>query len=73
MKTCVVLDLETTGLRPKTDRILEIGALKIVDGCTADSYHVLVNPQMQIPLSDTGADGYYAGDGGRGRRVRGCA
>lgn len=49
MKTCVVLDLETTGLRPKTDRILEIGALKIVDGCTADSYHVLVNPQMQIP------------------------
>ena len=25
MKTCVVLDLETTGLRPKTDRILEIG------------------------------------------------
>ncbi|MCH1984386.1 3'-5' exonuclease [Ruminococcus sp. OA3] len=49
MKTCVVLDLETTGLHPKTDRILEIGALKIVDGRTVDSYHVLINPQMQIP------------------------
>lgn len=49
MKSCIVLDLETTGLQPRTDRILEIGALKIEDGQETDSYHVLINPQMQIP------------------------
>ena len=28
----VAVDLETTGLNPKTDRILEIGGLRIEDG-----------------------------------------
>ncbi len=49
MNSYVVLDLETTGLRPETDRILEIGALKIEDGHVAKQYSVLINPQMQIP------------------------
>ena len=32
MENYVALDLETTGLSPKNDRILEIGAVKIEEG-----------------------------------------
>lgn len=45
----VALDLETTGLNPKTDRILEIGALRIVNGCVEGQIKQLVDPQMEIP------------------------
>jgi len=49
MRTYVALDLETTGLRPKYDRILEIGALKVVNGEVRDTYQTFVNPRMKIP------------------------
>ena len=32
IKTYVCVDLETTGLNPKTDKIIEIGAVKIENG-----------------------------------------
>lgn len=44
-----VIDLEMTGLSPKTDRIIEIGAVKVRDGKIADTYAMLVNPEMKIP------------------------
>ena len=37
------VDLETTGLNPKTDKIIEIGAVKVRGGKIADTFQVLVN------------------------------
>ena len=42
--TYTVLDLETTGLNPKQDRIIEIGAVKVCAGKVTDSFQTLVNP-----------------------------
>ncbi|MBQ8185059.1 MAG: 3'-5' exonuclease [Lachnospiraceae bacterium] len=44
----VALDLETTGLYPSTDRILEIGAVKVVEGKEVGTLSVLVNPGRQV-------------------------
>lgn len=49
LRSCVVLDLETTGLDPERERIIEIGALRIENGEVADSFHALVNPQQSLP------------------------
>ena len=47
----IVLDTETTGLDPtKGDRLVEIGAIEIVNqGMTGAHFHVLVNPEREIP------------------------
>lgn len=47
--TFVVADLETTGFDPYKDRILEISALKVVDGTVIDTFSQLVNPEAEIP------------------------
>lgn len=44
----VSIDLETTGLNPKLDKIIEIGAVKVIQGKTADSFSALVNPGRQL-------------------------
>lgn len=46
--TYTALDLETTGLNPKQDRIIEIGAVKVRDGKTVDSFQTLVNPERVL-------------------------
>lgn len=42
--TFIVFDLETTGLNRREDRIIEIGAVKVVDGEAVSTFDVLINP-----------------------------
>ena len=44
----VSIDLETTGLNPKLDKIIEIGAVKVIDGQIADIFHSYVNPGRKL-------------------------
>ncbi len=46
--TYIALDTETTGVCAASDRIIEIGMAKVVDGKVVDSYKTLINPQMNI-------------------------
>ncbi len=45
----VAIDLETTGLDPQADRILEFGGVRIVDGEIVEEYNTLINPGCSIP------------------------
>lgn len=44
----VALDLETTGLNPKYARILEVGAVKVVNGKVVDTYDKIVNAKLHL-------------------------
>lgn len=47
--TFVVFDLETTGLSATRNRIIEIGAVKFVDGKEVGRFSEFVNPRVPIP------------------------
>ncbi len=49
----IALDLETTGLDPYRDRIIEIGAVKFQGDDIVDEWHALINPGIAIPSSIT--------------------
>ena len=44
----VCLDLETTGLNPKQDRIIEIGMVKVRSGQIADTFSCLLDPRQEL-------------------------
>jgi DNA polymerase-3 subunit alpha (Gram-positive type) len=46
--TYISIDLETTGLNPKWDKIIEIGALKVEQGEIADTFSAFVNPGRKL-------------------------
>ncbi len=48
-RNSVLFDIETTGLDPEIDRIIEISALKIENGEVVDEFSTLVNPGIPIP------------------------
>ena len=45
----VCLDLETTGLDPRCDKIIEIGAVKVRNGEIVDTFQSFVNPGRMLP------------------------
>ena len=47
--TFVVFDIETTGFCAKTDKIIEIGAVKVVDGEIKERFSTFINPEIPIP------------------------
>lgn len=53
MESYVCVDLETTGLNPKTDKIIEIGAVRVENGVRAEVFETFVNPACLLPQKIT--------------------
>ena len=68
----VCVDVETTGLNPKSENIIEIGAVKVVDGQVVDTFQSFLKPRK--PLEDrivalTGITDEMLGDAPEGKLV----
>lgn len=57
VKDYVVFDLETTGVHPERDVIIEISAVRVCDGKAVAEYSTLVNPKRHIPAGATAVNG----------------
>ena len=72
--TFVIFDVETTGLRTGSDRLIEIGAVKYTDGALVKSFQTFVDPERKIPqkiIELTGIeDSMVAGAPKEGEAVR---
>ena len=51
--TYVVFDLETTGIGPKSNEIIEIGAVKVENRTITDRFSTFINPHRPIPYHIT--------------------
>ncbi|MGE5614521.1 MAG: PolC-type DNA polymerase III, partial [Bacillota bacterium] len=49
----VVFDIETTGLHAISDKIIEIGAVKVINGEIGDTFSTFINPGVPIPANIT--------------------
>ena len=58
----VVFDIETTGLNPKYEKIIEIGAAKVQDGKVCETFSTFVNPGKGLPERITELTGIYDTD-----------
>lgn len=57
LKDYVVFDLETTGINPAEDEIIEISGIRVRDNKVAEEFSTLVNPGMPIPYAATRVNG----------------
>jgi len=53
----VVIDIETTGLKPEVDEIIEIGAIKVANLQIVDTFQTLIKPTTAIPYFITNFTG----------------
>lgn len=53
----IVFDLETTGISVNNDEVIEISALKVLDGQVVDEFSTLVNPGRPIPYAASRVNG----------------
>ena len=44
----IVFDIETSGLNPSKDKIIEIGAIKYIDNKKVDEFSYLIDPQIKL-------------------------
>lgn len=58
----VAVDLETTGLDPKKDRIIEIGMARVRDGIIVDTYETFINPGVKLTERITNLTGIHDED-----------
>lgn len=58
----VIFDLETTGLNPTTDKIIEIGAVKMRDGRLIETFSTLINPECHIPEAASATNNIFDKD-----------
>lgn len=49
----VAVDIETTGFNPEKNAIIEIGAVKVVNGTVVDTFQTFVNPCRKITAKAT--------------------
>lgn len=62
LKEYYVVDVETTGLDKKRDRIVEIAWAKVDAGKIVDSFSTLVNPEIPIAPEASEVNGIYDAD-----------
>ena len=53
----ILFDIETTGLSPVTDQIVELSAVKVQSGEIVDEFSTLVNPGIHIPYTASSING----------------
>lgn len=53
----ITFDVETTGLNPKEDKIVEVGAVIFEDGIEKEHFESFINPKIQIPKEVTDING----------------
>ncbi len=58
----LAFDLETTGLNPTTDEIIEIGIARFLEGELIDEFQSLVKPSIPIPADITHLTGIHPED-----------
>lgn len=58
----VVCDLETTGLDPAFDKIIEVGLVRLEDGEITGKFHTLVHPGRPLPVKIKRLTGLDDGD-----------
>jgi DNA polymerase-3 subunit epsilon len=53
----IAFDLETTGFIPGVDKIVEVGAVRFIDGQVESVFSTLVDPKMDIPEAASRVNG----------------